>query len=902
MDAAERELWRQADRIFDEMIDLPDDQRDARLAALQSQPRLHAHVQRLLAAHDGAAGVLEQPVPIALMPEGKDALSGRQLGRWRLIEEIGRGGMSVVYRAVAEHGSAGQLAAVKVLTLAALADHGRERFLREQQALLRLRHPYLATLYDAGVADDGTPWLAMALVEGERIDQWCAAHQLDVRARVRLMLQVCEALGYAHRNLVIHRDIKPSNVLVDDDGHVRVLDFGIARLVDERPSERTATSCRALTPDYASPEQFTGAVPTTAMDVFGVGALLYRLLAGGVPRTTPNSAVTQPSRRVLAAADVPAGERKRRASSLRGDLDAITLKALSDEPGRRYASVDALADDLRRWLDRLPVVAQPPLLRYRARKFVARNAISVAAGLLLVTSLAAGVAGTLWQARQAAEQSRLASEAQARAEQALSRSNAVRDFLFELFRNTAPGQPRDQLPSTDELLEAALEQLPQRFKDDPETRAEFLEAMADVYKQRGMAQHLPLRRQVLALREQDRQAQPMAYAVAQANLAYSLAKSDSTQSLKLFAEAIARMQQVAPVSRELAHAHRQRAGLQMYLQNGPARLLDSARALSILEQLPDVSAREHFFAVASVASGHHQAGDYQMALDHYDKALGLAGLAFEGTHGWAVTNESNRAGLLSHLGRFAEAEAGFRKGLDDYARILERPNDVTLASLRELEQIQFRQGRYAQALEVRDEWDRMLVATGLDDESQQAKSKTWRAVTLVRLQRYEEARALIENSLPLLPGGDARGRNRLMAYSSLLRIACERPQTARAAADLLPALRDGAALAHEMRGDNEVHAAEFHATSGLCALRSGDPRLALVRLDQAVALHARLPPGDAAVAAEHLLWRGQALAALGDTKGAQSTWSEARRRLQEARLDSHPLGTALQPARLVSSP
>ena len=895
MDAAGRELWRQADRIFDEILDLPAGERVARLAAV-TDPVLRDRVGRLLAAHAEPRGPLEQRLPLLPIPDARDALSGRRLGRWRLLEEIGRGGMSVVYRAMADAGATGQVAAVKVLTLGTLAEQGRERFLQEQQALLRLRHPYLATLYDAGVADDGTPWLAMALVEGRRIDLWCDDRNLDVEARIRLVLQVCGALAYAHRNLVIHRDIKPSNVLVDHDGHVRLLDFGIARLIDHASEERTATALRALTPEYAAPEQFLGALPSTSMDVFSLAALLYRLLTGAAPRTGMHHGgeVTQPSRRVLAASAWTVEQRQRWSRRMRGDLDAVVLKALAGPPEGRYESVDAFAADLQRWLQGLPVTAQAPSRGYRLRKFVARHRAGVAAAALLLLTLGTGVGATLWQAREARQQAILAQAAQLRAESALRRTNAIRDFLFELFRTTAPGKPRDQLPTTAELLEAAVDQVPERFRDDQETRAEFLEAIADVYKQRGLPEHLSLRRQVLELRARNRHAQPLAHAVAQANLAYSLAKTEPGQSLRLFAEAIARMRQLAPVSRELANAYRQRAGLQMYLQDGPARLRDSERAWSILEQLPDVSARERFFAVASVASGYHQAGEYQAALGYYDKAVALADVAFDGTHGWAVTNRTNRAGLLSHLGRFAEAEAAFRQGLADHARILERPNEVTLASLRELEQIQFRQGRYAQALAVRDEWDRMLHDAGLEDRYELAKSDTWRAVTLVRLERFDEARALLAASLPLLAASDAGGRNRLMAYSSLLRAACARPHGDPAAARSgLPDLRDGVALAREMRGDNQVHAAEFHAAAGLCALRGGDARQALVHLDRAGALHGQLPPGDGALVAEHQLWRSEALAALGDAAGARAAREEARHRMRLAGLRDHPLNGVL---------
>src|SRR5690554_1016348 len=354
----ERDAWARADKVLDALLDLPPDARRAHLARLDVDGPLRRRVERLLAAMEEGDGPLDHPSPM-LPSLDEHALCGRRLGRWELEAEIGRGGVAVVYRARSLDGPTGQVAAVKILTLGALADAGRDQFLREQQMLLRLRHPYIAPLHDAGIAEDGTPWLAMALVEGARIDDWCEARTLDAHARVRLVLQVCEAVAHAHRSLVIHRDIKPSNVLVDQDGHVRLLDFGIARLGDGG-DERTATALRALTPEYAAPEQFTGAPATTAMDVYGIGALLYRLLAGVGPRpdgARDGSTTGQPPSRAGRDEAVPIRRLRR---DLRGDLDAIVMKALEVDPDDRYAGVDALSDDLGRWLDGHAVRAQPP--------------------------------------------------------------------------------------------------------------------------------------------------------------------------------------------------------------------------------------------------------------------------------------------------------------------------------------------------------------------------------------------------------------------------------------------------------------------------------------------------------------------------------------------------------------
>src|SRR5690606_38128740 len=310
-------------------LDLPVQERAAALAAMTMAPAMRQRVGRLLAAQTDA-GPLDLALPKAAWRAAPtDALSGRQLGRWLLQHEIGRGGMAVVYRAQSLAGPTGQIAAVKVLSLGAVARSGHERLFVEQQALLRLRHPFIASLYETGLADDDTPWLAMELVEGESIDAWCAKRALGDQDRGRLVLQVAEALAYAHRNLVIHRDIKPSNVMVDRDGHVRLLDFGTARLAAALRG-RTGTATPALTPAYAAPQQLLGAPPSTSMDVHGLGALLRRLLE----------------------------TRSRGERRTRGDLDTILSKALAGQPESRYASVEAMADDLTRWLERRPIQAR----------------------------------------------------------------------------------------------------------------------------------------------------------------------------------------------------------------------------------------------------------------------------------------------------------------------------------------------------------------------------------------------------------------------------------------------------------------------------------------------------------------------------------------------------------------
>jgi eukaryotic-like serine/threonine-protein kinase len=443
VDARQQAAWREADRILDRLLDLAPEARAAALDAATDDPQVRLLARRLLAAHARRAGPLDAPPPAPEpVPAAADALAGTVLGRWRLLREIGRGGMATVYRAESVEVPVGRLAAVKVLSLGALAAGGRERFLREQQLLSRLRDPGIAPLYDAGVAADGTPWLAMMLVDGERIDAWCQARAAGLDARIGLLLQVAQALADAHRNLVVHRDIKPSNVLVDSGGHVRLLDFGIARLVDELDPERTTTAMRALTPQYAAPEQFAGAAPSTAMDVYGLGALAYRLLAGQPPQQAGHGAALLPPSRALRIDALGEGlDARRWGRALRGDLDTVLLKALAAQPAQRYASVEALAEDLQRWLQRRPIRARAPGLGYRLQRLVARHRWGTAAVLALGLSLVAGIAGTLWQADRASAQAR---RAQAEAESSQAQLVYLGSVLEALAPSTAEAREQDR--------------------------------------------------------------------------------------------------------------------------------------------------------------------------------------------------------------------------------------------------------------------------------------------------------------------------------------------------------------------------------------------------------------------------------------------------------------------------
>lgn len=716
MDAAEREAWRRADRILDALLDLPAHERVDALDRLAPDSALRARVRRLLAAHETGRGPLDQTPAIAHDAlRATDALAGRRLGRWVLERELGRGGMSVVYRAQACEGATGQLAAVKVLTLGALAHGGHERFLREQQALLRLRHPYIAALYDAGVAEDGTAWLAMALVEGERIDAWCEAHARDLETRVRLVRQVCEALSYAHRNLVIHRDIKPSNVLVDGDGHVRLLDFGIARLVDHGEHEATATALRALTPEYAAPEQFDGAPPGTAMDVYGVGALLYRLLTGSAPRSGPlrgDEAIAAPSRAAARSAAAVAWTPR-----LRGDLDTVVLKALAAVPDARYASVEALSDDLARWLDRRPVRAHPPSFGYRLRKYVSRHRLAIAAATLTLCALLGGIAGTLWQARIARQEAARARAAAAelaqerdRAKSEARRAEAVRDFLGEIFYSAEPTSARG-IPDAMDLLDAGSRRAREDLiLKDPLIAADILAisggARVALNDYEQGEQDLALAIAIL-----ERAATPQSRALADANWRFGILhrmRGDSALARRHFERAV-----------ELAQAPdvpvEQRIGAEVSYAAALGRDGDTAEAerrlRGILDAIPALGLSDSQVHLDALNALTHMLGLQQAPLPErielHQRRIAVAGRVHGPGSGWyAYTIADALPTLRKSPAHVGEAERLGREAVEITTRVYSRPHLFAAVATCNLAALYQQQERWPEA---RQYYDRALA-------------------------------------------------------------------------------------------------------------------------------------------------------------------------------------------------
>lgn len=678
MSELDAEQWQRISAELDEMLELPEAQQAARLAALRSSdPRLADAITALLQA---GAKAREQHFLTGTALPGTNALeaagglsagtlAGQRLGAWMLVELLGQGGSGSVWRAQRVDGRFEGEAAIKLLHPSLLDAGGGERFRREGAILGRLSHPHIAHLMDAGVSPMGQPYLVLELVSGERIDAHCDARQLGIEARLALFSQVFDAVGFAHRQLVVHRDIKPSNVLVTHDGQVQLLDFGIAKLLGDDgtsngDSALTRDAGRWLTPEYAAPEQLRGEPVTTATDVYSIGMLLFELLAGMVPQPTPSGSgdretLTSALGRVrredpagaarMAAARATTPDNLRRA--LGGDLQNVLARALAPLPADRYASVDALAEDVRRHLAHEPVSARAPSFGYRLGRFVRRHRGGVAAAAALLLAILGGVIGTITQAQRAEANATAALRERDRAVNELVQANAARELIGFLLTEGGGGRltPMDLLARAETMVE-------KQFGRDQALRARLNATIAEEYK---------------LLEETDRAMKVLDRALAAAERAGDLGmlgelRCSNAAVLVQVGEFDAARRQIDGALALLDRAQGDVAGARAYclserarawLETGePRRALTDAQKAAALLQAPradqQIQATSQRLILADIKA---RLGDYPGAIATYERALQqLADIGRERS-GMAANSRNNLAVVLLNAGQLARA-------------------------------------------------------------------------------------------------------------------------------------------------------------------------------------------------------------------------------------------------------
>jgi len=525
MSSLHPDQWQVLSPYLDEALTLSEEERARWLETMRAEnPSLADKLQELLHEQRSAEGkgFLENRASLPALNAG---LAGQIIGAYRLISLVGLGGMGAVWLAERCDGRFERKAAVKFLNVALMGHGGEERFKREGAILGRFSHPNIAEMLDAGVSSTGQPYIVLEYVEGKPIDRYCDEGKLEVKARIQLFLDVLSAVAHAHANLIVHRDIKPTNVLVSKDGQVKLLDFGIAKLLEAEGPENALTLLTRegdspLTPEYAAPEQVTGGPITTATDVYALGVLLYQLLSGQHPAGNalrspaalvkaivdteplrPSTAV-EPSKPETEAITTSAANRASTPDKLcrllRGDLDTIVGKALKKNPQERYSSVSALADDLRRYLKHQPISARPDTFTYRAVKFVRRNRATVAFAALALIAGMAGVTSTLLQARTARAQRDVALRER-------DHATRVTNFMTSMFKVSDPTEARGNTVTAREILDKASKDIEAGLANDPDTQAHMLFVMGSVYESLGLTHEgkpmveraLQLQRQVL---------------------------------------------------------------------------------------------------------------------------------------------------------------------------------------------------------------------------------------------------------------------------------------------------------------------------------------------------------------------------------------------------------------------
>ena len=765
--------------IFDEALEIPAERRATWLESrCRGDANLRREVELLLAAHE-TESPLDGPAAAHLASLVPDPMRGRHIGPYRVLRELGRGGMGVVYLAERDDGQFRRRVAVKVLRASQDADELHQRFVAERQILASLNHPHIAQLLDGGVADGGLPYLVIEYVDGLPITEYCDRHQLDIPARLRLFREVCAAVCHAHQNLVLHRDLKPGNVLVTGDGHVKLLDFGIAKILNpslsgvEQPVTRTAF--RLMTPAYASPEQVRGDTLTTRSDVYALGLLLYELLAGrpahrittDSPREVfevvcerdpqrPSDAVTNgahdadaPRASDLAAARGTTPERLRR--QLRGDLDAIVAMALRKEPGRRHATPELLAADVGRYLEGLPVLAQRGSGWYRLEKFLRRHpaAVTFAAGAAVLLIVAAGVALRL--AAVATRERDRAAGALTQTTRALQESEAVTDFLVGLFEASDPAEgTQDSLTATD-LLRRGVTRA-ERLDAEPAAQARMLEALGRVYASLGdLALGGNLLQRALVVRHKAAgvdDPRAAATAVMLADVLRGQGKYDAADTLAREALRVRRAV-FGAAHPDVAASLQQVSGIAIYLGNFPEAEAYQLKAVAATRQIGDDSATVG--ALERLSSILWRRGDDAGAERALREALTVSRRAFPDRH-------PMRAGVMFRLADvlderpagYAEAESLGAAALRDTRAAFGDSHPQTAGAMKQLGGLLGEHGRTADGARLLREALALEERIWGPSHNVSATTMDELAQVLLRDGYSSEAEQLLTNSVAIL--------------------------------------------------------------------------------------------------------------------------------------------------------
>jgi serine/threonine protein kinase/Tfp pilus assembly protein PilF len=715
--------WERLAGLFEGALALPPAERDAYVRERCPDPAIAAEIRALLSQRLAEAGPVERVMAALGSPAGhpwRDPAPRSQVGPYELLREIGRGGMGMVYLARRADGLYQRLVALKLARAPVLDATLRDRFLSERDILAGLAHPNIATLFDGGVTDDGLPYFTMEYVDGRPIDAYCDANRLDLRARIRMFVRTCGAVAAAHRALVVHRDLKPSNVLVTATGEVKLLDFGIAKLLATEAPDRsaeTATDSRIMTPAYASPEQVMGAPVSTATDVYALGLLLYELLCGRrahrlesrgaahleqvIVHSDPIAmaeALTRPgpggdSSTAEAIARARQTTPARLARQLRGDLARIAEMALRKDPERRYATAAHVAEDLERYLDGRPVLARPHSLIYRASRFARRHRLTLAAAALVVAAL---VGYTVLSVQHAREME----QAAAREQQEAARAREVSDFVVGLFEGSDPNVVQNRDAPVARMLEQGLQRT-EALSAQPLLQARLLNAIGRVYVNLGKF---------------DAAADIATRALAASRLGGGEQHPDVARDYRLLGMAtlqLGKPQDAAGLFRKALDIHR--AGGDPTGVETAADHNDLGYSLAQAGQLDDadryiseaLSARRALLApghedtamsVSHLAFVRNRQGRPREAIELYREALAMRVARLGERHPEVARGQQNLATVLYRVAEYDEAAGLYRKALEGYRAVYGERHPSIATTLNNLGTVESNRNRLTEAV------------------------------------------------------------------------------------------------------------------------------------------------------------------------------------------------------------
>ena len=828
--------------LFDTLAECDASARALRLEALhEADPALHREVQSLLEA-DAREGVLDRP-PLTGLAAPEEPLPER-IGPWRVTGVAGRGGMGAVYLGQRDDGQFQQQVAIKLIRTGMDTPELRARFLRERQILAALKHPHIATLLDGGVTEAGAPYFAMERVEGQPLDQWCDEHGATLEQRARLFLQVCAAVQHAHQNLIVHRDLKPGNILVGPTGEVKLLDFGIAKLLD---GEEGATRDQPHTPHYAAPEQTGGGVITTATDVYGLGVVLHKLLCGAVPAGTKED----PEPLSRAAQRASAEEARARgfpskqafAKGLRGDLNAIVLRCLEPLPARRYPSVNALAGDLEAWLSGAPVTARAQTRGYLLRKFIRRNRKAVALTAVASAAILAGLAGVLWQAD--------------RAQKAAAESQAQLDYLGSLLQVLAPSTAEARELNRSKLVAAAAEKAQSELGDKPASLASVEYALAQVALSVGdypqavrLADSAHARRLQLFGADSVASAQALVLAASARTEANPPMMDDALEKL---GAAITVFRRRAPGSVALVDALQKRATV----LSDQDKATESDQAIAEAAALCQGALSTNAVCEAVwVEQGSHWSHARQPL-----KAIPFLQRAFEARRKRLGEEHASTLELASMLA-WAQAEAGdLQSGLAladkvyaAYRRIYTQPTETSLRATLRLSRLCKRAGQRDRAVALVDEYVGAARKLFGEDHPNTTLGLSDRASLLFGQGRFDEAAAQFSQVAHAY-----RARGSEVNAALVQGFACDALREAGRAAEAVPSQREAVeTLRKRYPQGRHVMLARALVNLALTESAAGQHARALSHFDEGLAMHRALKSDATSVAHARAL-RGKAL-------------------------------------------